>query len=253
MKHTMWLLSAGGMVLLLAACVPSAPIQPTATATQAPPTEAAFPTATPLEATDTPAPDPSETPTEIPTTAPPNEQVFTIIGAESEVRFVIGEILNGSPKTVVGTTNGVSGEIVADYANTATAQVRSLSVDLSGLRTDNGFRNRAIHDLILQTGNPSYRTATFVQTAISGLPPSVEVGQSYTFQITGSLTIHGVTREVTFEATVTPISATRLEGTASTTVRYADFGVSIPRLPPQVASVEEEVRLEIDFVAIAGG
>lgn len=252
MRRSLWLLSAGATALMLAACAPSTSSPPAPTATQTPPTETALPTATPPEATDTPAPDPTEMPTEVPTTAPPNEQVFAIVGAESEVRFVVGEILNGNPNTVVGATNGVSGEIVADYANTTTAQVRTLIVDLSGLRTDNGFRNRAIHDFILQTGNPAYRTATFVQTAISGLPPSVEVGQRYAFQITGNLAIHGVTQEVTFEAAVTPVSATRLEGTAFTTVRYADFGVSILRLPPQVASVEEEVRLEIDFVAVAG-
>jgi len=57
-----------------------------------------------------------------------------------------------------------------------------------------------------------------------------------------------VTREVTFDVTLTPVSETRLEGTATSTIRYADFGLSIPRVP-SVASVADEVRLEIDFVA----
>jgi len=251
MRHCAFTVSTGIVALVLAACASSTAVLPTPTPTDAPPlpTETATPTEAPLAATPTASPAPTET--AIPTPAEAGERLFVIVEEETEVRFVIGEILNGSPKTVVGVTDGASGEIVADYANTATAQVRSLSVDLSGLRTDNGFRNRAIHDFILQTGNPAYRTATFVQTAISGLPPSVTIGESYRFQLTGNLTIHGVTKEVTFEATVTPVSATRLEGTAFTTVRYADFNVVILRLPAQVASVEEEVRLEIDFVAVA--
>lgn len=253
MKRDTFAVSAGIAALVLAACASSTLAPPTPTLTEAPPlpTEATAPTATPTEVTAVASPTPTDTAT--PTPAGAGERVFVIVGEETEVRFVIGEILNGNPNTVVGVTNGVFGEIVADYANTATAQVRSLSVDLSGLRTDNGFRNRAIHSFILQTGDPNYRTATFVQTAISGLPPSVTIGESYQFQITGNLTIHGVTREVTFEATVTPVSATRLEGTAFTTVRYADFNVAILRLPAEVASVEEEARLEIEFVAIAEG
>jgi len=42
---------------------------------------------------------------------------------------------------------------------------------------------------------------------------------------------------------------TRLDGTAKTTIKYADFGISIPQVP-QVASVDETVDLEIDFVAV---
>ena len=42
------------------------------------------------------------------------------------------------------------------------------------------------------------------------------------FQIVGDLTIRDVTRQATFEATVTPTSPDRLEGTATTTIRYAD-------------------------------
>jgi polyisoprenoid-binding protein YceI len=175
--------------------------------------------------------------------------LFQIVAGETEARFVIDEILNGAPKTVIGATGDVSGEIAADLADTSGAGV-SLTVDLSGLATDNNFRNRAIHDVILQTGDADYQFATFESTGFSGLPASVEVGTSYDFQITGNLTVHGVTRELTFDATVTPVSETRLEGTASATILYEDFDVSILRLPPQVASVEDTVRLEIDIVAV---
>jgi polyisoprenoid-binding protein YceI len=176
--------------------------------------------------------------------------IFQIVPEETEARFVINEVLNGSPKTVVGATNAVSGQVSADYADTSSAQA-TIRVDLSTLVTDNSFRNRAVRDVILETGQPDFQFATFETTSVSGLPGSVTVGETYPVQITGNLTIHGVTREVTFDGTITPVSETRLEGSASLTLAYADFGVAILRLPPQVASVEDVTTLEIDFVAIA--
>jgi polyisoprenoid-binding protein YceI len=174
---------------------------------------------------------------------------FQVTG-ESEARFLIGEVLNGSAITVVGVASSVSGTVTADYADTSTAAVQ-VSVDLSTLATDSSFRNRAIHSAILNTGNEDYRYATFESTAISGLPASVTVGETYEVQITGSLTIHGVTNEAVFEGIVTPVSETRLEGSASTAVVYADYNVRILRLPEQVASVEDTATLIIDLVAVA--
>lgn len=171
---------------------------------------------------------------------------------ESEARFLIGEVLNGNDIIVVGATNAVSGEIVADYADPSSAQVSQVKVDLSTLATDNNFRNRAIRDFILQTGDEANQYAEFTSTSISGLPASVTVGETYDVQITGNLTIHGVTQEVTFEGTITPVSDSRIEGTASLTINYGDYGVQILRLPDQVASVEDVTTLEIDLVAVAG-
>jgi polyisoprenoid-binding protein YceI len=196
---------------------------------------------------------PEESPVEEPVEEPASGgNIFQISTEESEARFIIEEVLNGADKTVVGTAaNSVTGEIVADYADTSSAQVSVLSVDLSTLETDNNFRNRAIHEFILMTGDDVNRFAEFSSTAISGLPGSATVGESYPVQITGDLTIAGVTQAVTFDGMVTPVSETRLEGSASTTITYGDFGVAILRLPDQVASVEDTAVLEIDVVAVA--
>jgi polyisoprenoid-binding protein YceI len=190
----------------------------------------------------------------VPADAPaePEGTTFALVPAESEARFIVNEILNGQPKTVVGATNAVEGTITADYANPPAVTLSAIRVDLSTLVTDNSFRNRAVRDMILETGNPAYQYAEFVMMGVSGLPDSVTLGQPFDFQITGNLTIHGVTREVTFDATVTPVSETRLEGVASYSTLYSDFDVFILRLPPQVASVEDQVILELEFVAEAG-
>jgi len=180
------------------------------------------------------------------------EIVFRIVPDQSEARFLIEEILAGSAKTVVGVTSAVSGEIRGAFGSPQAVAVGPIQVDLSTLATDNAFRNRAIRDAILQTGIDANRFAVFQPTGIEGLPAEVALGTAYELSLSGDLTIHGVTRPVTFAAVVTPVSETRLEGTASVSLPYSDFDIRILRLPREVASVGDVVTLEIDFVAVAG-
>jgi len=177
---------------------------------------------------------------------------LVIVPEESEARFIIDEVLSGADKTVVGTTTALEGTITADKDNPAAVSVSAVKVDMSTLSTDSSFRNRAIRDFILQTGDPGNQFATFEPSGYQGLPESITIGESFTFQITGNLTIHGITQEETFQVTLTPVSETRIEGTATLSdVTFADYGIKILRLPSQVASVEDTVTLELSFVAVA--
>ncbi|HEX5692906.1 MAG TPA: YceI family protein, partial [Roseiflexaceae bacterium] len=126
------------------------------------------------------------------------------------------------------------------------SQVGVIQINARTLTTDSEFRNRAIKNQILNTD--AYEFITFTPKQLMGLPESSAIGESYTFQIVGDLTIRDVTQQVTFDVTATPVSDARLEGTAQTTINYADYGISIPQVR-QVASVDPQVRLELDFVA----
>lgn len=182
------------------------------------------------------------------TTADSSDLIIAqIVPEDSEVRFIIDGVLNNAPYTVVGTTDQVAGELAIDPSNPAASQVGVIQVNARTLTIDNEFRNRAIKNRILMTDE--YEYITFTPTELVGLLESVEIGQSYSFQIVGDLTIRDVTQQVTFDVTAMPESAERLSGTAQTTIAYADFGLSIPEVP-QVASVADDVRLEIDFVAV---
>jgi polyisoprenoid-binding protein YceI len=147
-------------------------------------------------------------------------------------------MLIGQPKTVVGKTNQVAGEMIVDFQNPAKSQLGAIRINVRTLTTDNEFRNRALRGQILQSTKPEFEFATFVPTELKGLPAAFAIGQSYSFQIVGKLTLRDVTRDVTFDATVKPISSEQLTGTAS-----------IPEAPG-VADIAENVRLEIDFTAI---
>ncbi len=170
-----------------------------------------------------------------------------IVPGESEVRFIIDEVLNNAPFTVVGTTDQVAGEMSINPTNPSQSQIGVIQVNARTLATDSQFRDRAIKNRILFTDQ--YEFITFTPTELKGLPESASIGQSYTFQIVGDLTIRDITKPVTFDVTATPVSEGRLEGLAQTTIRYADYDITIPQVP-QVASVDEDVRLEIEFVAV---
>jgi len=175
--------------------------------------------------------------------------VFEIVQAESEARFMLGELLRGEPTTVIGVTDQVAGEIAVDPNDPARTQVGVIKINARTLATDSDMRNRAIGNRILQTGD--YEFITFTPTSISGMPASVAVGESFSFQVTGSLTIRDISHETTFEVTVTPASEMRLEGLATATIARADYNLTIPNVP-SVADVDEEVLLELEFVATAG-
>jgi polyisoprenoid-binding protein YceI len=181
-------------------------------------------------------------------TASTSAVTLQMIQAESEARFIIDEVLNDAPKTVIGTTDQVAGEIAINPQDPTQTRVGVIQVDARALTTDSEFRNRAIKNQILETDQ--YEYVTFTPTQIVGLPQTGAVGTPYTFQIIGDLTIRDVTKQVTFDVTATAAAESRIEGTASTSIAYADYGISIPQVR-QVASVADQVRLELDFVAVA--
>ena len=184
---------------------------------------------------------------EMSTAASDDVIIFTIVQAESEVRFTLGELLSGVPTTVVGSTDQVAGEIAIDPAKPANSKVGVILVNARTFVTDSNFRNRAINNEILETDD--FEFVSFNPTSITGFPENPAVGESLTFQITGDLTIRDITHEITFDVTVTAVSETRLEGSASAMVSREDYDLRIPNVP-RVADVDEEVLLEIDFVAV---
>ncbi len=175
-------------------------------------------------------------------------KIYTISPEGSAVRFELDEDLRGSRITVVGETDQVAGELALDLTDLSTAQVGVMQINARSLVTDNNFRNRAIQNEILNTGN--FEFITFEPTAVNNLPDSAAVGDTVEFTIDGNLTITDKTLPATFTVTATVVSEDQITGTATAVVNRTDFGMNIPNVP-NVANVEEEVELHIDFTANA--
>lgn len=202
------------------------------------------------EATEEATPEAAEATEAVAASATTGRSLFRIQQDESEVRFILTEMLRGVPTTVIGRTNQIAGDIIVDFTQPSNSQIGTIRVNARTLLTDNEFRNRAIRGEILESARDEYEFSEFEPTSLEGLPESVTIGEPFTFQIVGELTVRDITQPVTFEATVTPISESRIEGIARTTVTRAAYNLNIPNVPG-VADVSDEVALEIDFVAVA--
>jgi polyisoprenoid-binding protein YceI len=228
------------LVFVLAACgAPAAATEPTAA-----PSEAA-PAAPAQEAEES-----SQVAASEEAVAISGVTTFAIDAAQSEVRFILTEVLMGSPTTVIGRGNGIEGAVTVNFEDYSQTTISPIVIDATTLATDNNMRNGQIRRAILQTNNPEFQYITFTPTAVEGLPVGAPVGESFDFTVTGDLTIRTITQPMTFEVTVTPVSETEIQGSARATLLRADFDLQIPRVP-SVADVSEEVQLEFDFVALA--
>jgi len=195
--------------------------------------------------TEAAAADPAATPT-----ASNGIVVLTIVSAESEARFNIYELLNGQPKDVIGKTNQVAGEVAINPHDLSQVKFGVIQVNARTLTTDDGRRNQMIRNRILSTDQ--YEFITFSPTEVTGLSGGGAVGQTYTFQVSGDLTIRDVTQPVTFQVTLQAESDSRLTGSASAKIKRTDFNINIPSVP-FVANVGDEFTLELDFVLAPAG
>jgi polyisoprenoid-binding protein YceI len=175
-----------------------------------------------------------------------DKQALQIIAAESEARFVIDEVLAGSPKTVVGATHEISGHVNIDPQGADEAS-GVIVIDARTFSTDSSQRDRAIQSFVLKTNQ--HEVVRFTPTRLTGLDSAV-IGETVPMTIGGNLTIGGVERPVNFDALVTRETPGRVSGNASTVIRYAEWGIAIPQVP-LVSSVADNVRLEIHFSAAA--
>lgn len=190
-----------------------------------------------------------------PVTAPALEAetdatVFSIVQDESEVRFLIDEVLRGADFTVVGVTDQIAGDISVNMADPAASGIGLIRINARTLATDNGNRNRALRTFILKSAEDEYEFAEFETRELKFAPAQVTIGEPFKLLVIGELRIAGTARTLAFETDITLESESRLSGRARNIVPllHADLGLTIPDVP-FVSDVAEEVRLEIDFVA----
>ncbi len=174
--------------------------------------------------------------------------VISIDVQNSEARYRVREQLaNVSlPSDAVGKTKAISGSVTIKPDGTIDTNSSKFVVDLSTLQSDRSMRDNYVRRAILQTDQ--YPTATFVPTKVSGLAWPLPQSGPVTFQLTGDLTIHNVTKPVTWNVTGTIQNGKtgQASGTATTTFTFEDFQLNQPRVPV-VLSVQDHITLELDL------
>ena len=176
---------------------------------------------------------------------------FTLDQSQSSAEYKARETLAniGSPTDAVGKTSKVLGTIVFTDSGAIDSSASKITIDLSTLQSDKSQRDNYIKQNTLDTNK--YPDAVYVPTELQGLSwPLPTSGQS-TFKMIGDLTVHGTTSPTTWDVTAT-FDGNQVKGTATTTVKFEDFGMKAPKTF-LVISVEDNLGLQIDFVFNEGG
>ena len=155
------------------------------------------------------------------------------------------------PSDAVLVATGATGTFVLKDDGTFSPDSK-ITFDVTTLASDQRNRDDFVKMDTLQTRQ--FPTATFVPTKTSGLALPLPASGDFTFKLTGQITIHGKTKEVTFDVTAhrsgNQLTATT---TASPTWKFADFGMTAPSVPFRVVSIVDEIRLVVDLVATVKG
>ncbi len=174
--------------------------------------------------------------------------VFQLVEG-TEARYRIDEVFRNRDTTAIGITPLVTGTVQFDRNDPLRTSVGTITIDARDLDGDRRARDRVVIRRILQANRDQYRYITFEPTAVAGMPPLVQVGDTLELQITGMLRIRDSTNEAVFDATVRVVSETKLRGKASTTILWRDYGLRIPNWPG-VSWVADEVILQLFFDAV---
>ena len=225
---------------LLGACGGSAAI---ATASPAP-TTAATP-ATPAASTATPTATTA-------TTASAAASTWTVASTSKAVVSVREQLVGVSlPSDAVLTATGGAGTFALKPDGTFSTDSK-ISFDLTTLSSDSRDRDNFVKQDTLNTRQ--FPKAEFVPTNAAGLTLPLASTARFTFSLTGNLTIHGKTKEVTFNVVAkrngSDLSAT---ATLAPTVTFGDFGMSAPSVPFRVVSVVDEIRIVVELTATGAG
>lgn len=169
-----------------------------------------------------------------------------VLAAEgNEARYLVREQLAGLdfPNDAIGRTTKISGMITLDAKGNPLSAESRFTVDLTTLKSDKANRDRYIRTRSLESTR--YPQAELTVTAFRNFPATLPTSGSFTFQLVGTLTLHGVSRPTTWTVNATAQDG-GFSGSATTTFKFGDFGMDVPRAFV-VLSVEDHIQLQYDF------
>ena len=170
------------------------------------------------------------TPTTTATASSANLTGTWAVGASSTAGYRVREKLAALPaqSDAVGRTSAITGTITVAHGGDITiANGARFEVDVSKLTSNESMRDNRIRTMGLESSR--FPTATFVSSAPIQLPASASTGQATKTEVTGDLTIHGVTTRVTIPL-ATQLTGGRIEVIGSLSFPFSDFGMTAPSI-----------------------
>ena len=182
------------------------------------------------------------------TTAPQTNAITWNVDPSSKATIKVREQLVRLPSPIDALINitGAQGAFTLNPDGTFASNSK-ISVDMTTVTTDDRQRTESIRRDPLEVTR--FRTSELVPKTTMGLTLPLPSSGEFTFKLIGDLTLHGVTKTVTFD-----VRATRADGkltataTANPSWKFGDFGMQ-PPTSFSVLSIVDEIRMEFALVA----
>ncbi len=144
----------------------------------------------------------------------------------SVVGYRVQEVLFGQSNEAVGRTSQITGSTTVDGTRITAAE---FTVDMTSVTSDQARRDEQFDGRIMEVS--TYPTATFTLTKPIELGSIPAKGAEVKAQATGDLTLHGVTKTVTFTVTGRYDGSTA-QIAGSIPITFADWNISNPSFGP---------------------
>ncbi len=173
---------------------------------------------------------------------------YSIITGQSLAWYLAPEKLASLPTSSVakGTTSDVKGTVNFTSEGLDPANPTTFTVGLKSLKSNESRRDDRAQTALETSKFPS---ATFTAKTLTGMPKEFTSTDSV-MQLMGTLDLHGVKKDVTWELKVKK-DGDILSGLGTAKFKYSDFGIRKPDIGGFV-TVEEDVTLQIQLFAKAG-
>lgn len=166
----------------------------------------------------------------------------------NEVRYRVREQLVNVdlPNDAIGRTSGVRGGITLDSSGAVIPGASRFVIEVAGLKSDRDRRDGYVSRRLLET--EQHPTVVLAPTAIQGLTLPLPTSGTRVYDLTGDLTIKGVTRPTTWRVSAN-FKPDTVTGSATTKFTFSDFQLTQPRVPV-LLSVADTIGLEYDFALV---
>lgn len=174
---------------------------------------------------------------------------FKILSDRSEAAYFADEKLASLPlpSKAKGSTKDITGQfqLTAGGFDLDASQPTTFTVNLKTLASDKSMRDAKVQNQGLETSK--FPTATFTATKVTGFDKSLAAGVEQTLQLSGTLDLHGVKKDVVWE-----VKAKRdgniITALATLKFNFGDFNIPILNIANFV-SVQDGVTLQVQVVA----
>jgi polyisoprenoid-binding protein YceI len=163
------------------------------------------------------------------------------VTSRSVARYRVKETLFGQSHTAVGTTKAVTGSMTIAGTDVTKA---SFSVDMTSVSSGQSTRDGQFQGRIMDTA--SFPTATFALTKPISLGKEPKNGVQVRYPATGTLTLHGTPKNVTFQVNARR-TANVIAVQGSVPVLFSDYGIDNPSGGPASVGNTGQMEFVLEF------